>query len=869
MTKAMRLLAAVACVVLVTAGLAGSAYGFFPKGGFNLNQQIRYATWPFRDFDTNENGTIEGGEGLEFRIETGPRGFSSAEVDLVKAGFAVWQDVPTSYAAFRFVGNIEDPLLPGMLNMDYLPMVFMQVEEVAADDGYSQPDADEYLTSGLSWAIPAITYLTYTIDTAVIDVAERQVIVPAGTILDCDIVVNASVHRAGIVTGTSFGTLDLQATVAHHVGQLLGLAYTPLNNLDPYNEVTMEGADIGLPVEPAVLQITGTDGLRGIRGATPTMFPVYFLTEMPEGDFVGGWRDLAPDDISGISWLYPREDGLQNFFTVQQEARTHTRDTSGVPSAPVSGAHIVAWASLGTGDTGERVPLFSTMTGLYQKSSNTQLQGRFSLMGLWKQMELPGGLDVMYEPSYVFTMNQLNGAGYERQAPPEVTPDYFDSLQGPIPVSYSLYTRDPGSFSTNYPSEVYNEYGNVYGIDNYVTGTPLAWSFTKNTVVSRESDKILSEMLPTTRPMFGDQDVVCPMNIIENIGEGTTDTETVLDGAEGILEGITGEGDLGGLTGLLGTLGKDDGNSGGWGGGSGARAVFARVNYRLRAFRDDVLLKSAAGTALVDLYYRIAPYLAGQLLRHGTVLRLVRGIILAGTSIWESGIMTFGLLTVAGLLIWRLRPRTRGLQAAAAGMLVFIVVVSAAFAGQMPIPTEDLVAEASYIFTGEVISADGRVAGDNRIYTDVVIKVRNVVKGQLNQNSNLTFSVVGGKYGNIVTSATSIPGFAKGDQALLYLKDTDKFGLIPFGGYRSKVPIVLDPETNEEMLVSDGALVEGEAEEGEGADTEGESTKSRMPSTDEDNVASSSPAPPAETPSGLVPLDEYLYYLRGLVRSLR
>lgn len=854
----MRLLAAVACVVLVAAGLAGSAYGFFPKGGFNLNQQIRYATWPFRDFDTNENGTIEEGEGLEFRIETGPRGFSSAEVDLVKAGFAVWQNVPTSYAAFRFVGNIEDPLLPGMLNMDYLPMVFMQVEEVAGDDGYSQPDADEYLTSGLSWAIPAITYLTYTIDTAVIDVAGRQVIVPAGTILDCDIVVNASVHRAGIVTGTSFGTLDLQATVAHHVGQLLGLAYTPLNNLDPFNEVTMEGADIGLPVEPAVLQITGTDGLRGIRGATPTMFPVYFLTEMPEGDFVGGWRDLAPDDISGISWLYPREDGLQNFFTVQQEARTHTRDTSGVPSAPVSGAHIVAWASLGTGDTGERVPLFSTMTGLYQKSSNTQLQGRFSLMGLWKQMELPGGLDVMYEPSYVFTMNQLNGAGYERQAPPEVTPDYFDSLQGPIPVSYSLYTRDPGSFSTNYPSEVYNEYGNVYGIDNYVTGTPLAWSFTKNTVVSRESDKILSEMLPTTKPMFGDQDVVCPMNIIEGIGEGTTDTETVLDGAEGLLGG-----DTGGLGGLLG-LGIDGGGSGGGGG-----TAFTRLNNRLRAFRDNVLLKSAVGTALVDLYYRAAPGLARQLLEHRAVLRLARGLILAGLAMVESGVMMYGLWIAMGLVFWKFRPRTRILRATTAGMVAFIALFTAAFAGQMPIPTEDLVAEASYIFTGEVISADGRVAGDKRIYTDVVIKVRNVVKGQLNQNSNLTFSVVGGKYGNIVTSATSIPGFAKGDQALLYLKDTDKFGLIPFGGYRSKVPIVLDPETNEEMLVSDGALVEGEAEEGEGADTEGESIKSSMPSTDKDKVAGSSPAPPAETPSGLVPLDEYLYYLRGLVRSLR
>lgn len=860
MTKAMRLLAAVACIVLVTAGLAGSAYGFFPKGGFNLNQQMRYATWPFRDFDTDEDGTVEENEGLEFRIETGPRGFNSAEIEQVKAGFNVWQDVPTSYAAFRFVGNIEDPLMPGTLDMDYLPMVFMQVEEVAADDGYSQPDADDYLVSGMSWAVPAITYITYTIDTAVIDVADRQVIVPAGTILDCDIVINASVHRAGIVTGTSFGTLDLQATVANCVGQLLGLASTPLNNLDPYNSVTMEGADIGLPVEPAVLQITGTDGLRAIRGATPTMFPIYFLTETPEGDYVGGWRDLAPDDISGISWLYPREDGLENFFSIQQEARTHVRDTSGVPSAPISGAHIVAWASLGDDDSGKRVPLFSTMTGLYQKSSNTQLQGRFSLMGLWKQMELPGGLDVMYEPSYVLTMNELNGSGYDRQAPEDMTADYFDSLQGPIPVSYSIYSRETDYFTTNYPSEVYNEYGNVYGIDNYSTGTPLAWSFTKNTVVSRESDEILSEMLPTTRPMFGDQDVVCPMNIIENIGVGTTDTTTVLDGAEGILSGITGEGDTGGLTGLLGLgiAGGDD--SGGPGGGPGAHAIFARVNYRLRAFRDNVLLKSAAGTALVDLYYRAAPYLAGQLLRHGSLLRFVRGIILVGVRIWESGMMMFGLWAAVGLLVWKFRPRTRIARAAVAGMLLFIAAVSVSFAGQMPIPTEDLVAESSYIFTGEVVSAEGRMARDNRIYTDVVIKISNVVKGDLNQDSNLAFSVVGGKYENIVTSATGIPGFSEGEQALVYLKDTEKFGLIPFGGYRSKIPIVLDSETNEEMLVSDGTLAEGEAEDV----SEGEAAESKAA---DEQTANSHPAPPRETASGLMPLDEYLQYLRALVRG--
>ena len=825
MTKAMRLLAAAACIVLLAAGLTGHAYGFFPKGGLNLNQQFRYATWPFRDFDTDEDGAIEDGEGLEFRIESGPRGFTNAEIEQVKTGFGVWQNVPTSYVRFRFVGNIEDPVAPGTVALDYLPMVFMQVETTTEDDEYIQPDDPEFLAAGLDDFVPALTFLTYAIDTATVEVSGRQVIVPAGTILDCDIVVNAALHRPGATTTTTFGTLDLQATIVQSVGTLLGLANTPLNNLDPYNEVTLDDAALGLPVEPAVLQLTGSDGVRSIVGATPTMMPVYFLTEMPDGEYVAGWRDLAPDDISGISWLYPREDGLENFFSVQQEARTHVRDTSGVPSAPVCGTHVVAWASLSKDDTGPRVPLFSTMTGLYQKSSNVQLQGKFNLMGLWKQMELPGGVDELYIPSYVLTMNPLNGTGYDRQAPPDITSDLMDSLQGAFPVSYSIYTRPTDAYSTNYPSEVFNEYGNIYGIDNNTAGTALAWSYEKNTLVSRDSDKTLPNILPTTKPMFGDQDVVCPMNIIENIGGGTGDGETVLDAAEG----------------LLGALEAGDGGPGGPG-AFGGGALFAKVNECLRSFRDNVLLKSSVGTALVDLYYRAAPYMARQLLHHETALRAVRGAIVLAARIGESGMIIVSLILCACLAVLGRKLRARFARLTVAGILVFMISMSVAFAGQTPIPTENLVAKASYIFTGEVVAAEGRMAENGRIYTDVVIKVRDVVKGGLNQGSNLSFSVMGGIYGSIATSATGIPGFAKGDQALFYLKDSARFGLVPFGGYRSKVNIVLDPKTNEEALVDDGSLTEGESEDAE-------------------------KSAPAAGNSGLVALDAYLDYLRSLVHS--
>ena len=836
MTKAMRLLVVVACVALISAGLTGPAHGFFPKGGYNFAQQMRYASWPFREFDTNGNGVIEPGEGLEFRIESGPRGFTNAEIEQVRAGFNVWQNVPTSYATFRFVGSIEDPIAPGTIGPDYLPMVFMQVTGVSTEDGFSVPDDPAVQVPGLSWFIPALTFVTYTIDTAVIEVAGNQVFIPAGTILDCDIVVNADVHRPGVVTSTTFGTLDLQATVAHHVGQLLGLAYTPLNNLDPFNEVTLEQAALGLPVEPAVLQITGSDGVRRMLGATPTMFPIYFLTEMPSGGFQAGWRDLAPDDISGVSWLYPRQDGLENYFSISQEARTQVRRNTGVPSSPISGAHSVAWASVSPDSGDTRVPLFSTMSGLYQKYVNVQLQGRFKLMGLWKQFEVPGRLDETFEPSYVFTMSPLNGLGYDRQSPPFFTSEDFDSMQGQFPLSYSLLTRPSGDFSTNYPSEVYNEFGNIYGIDNNTAGTPLVWSFVKNTMVSANTDKTLPAMLPRNQPMFGDPDDVCPMNIIENLEGGTTEN-VVLDGVAGLLS--------------LENIGGGSGGAGGSGGNP-----FTKVNNNLRAFRDTVLLKSAVGTALVDAYYRMAPWMARHLVQHELSLRMARGLLLAAMFIVESGKMMAALLaSLTFLLVYR-RLRGRATRVAAAAVLVLVLGISSAFAGQTPVPTVDLVAESNYIVTGEVISAEGRLAPNNRIYTDVVVKVREVVKGQLNRGSNLSFSVIGGQVGNLVTSVSSVPGFVQGDQALMYFQDTPQFGIIPFGGNRSKTKIILNPETGEEELVTDGTWVEDTTEKIEVNDSEGDAETSRR-----------TPVPPVTTPTGNLPVKEYLRYLREIVRS--
>ena len=858
MAIGMRRLALLTVLLLVMVGIAGRAYGFFPRGGFNLNQQLRYATWSFKEFDTNENGIIEQGEGLEFRIESGPRGFHPDEIEQVKAGFKVWQDVPTSYAAFRFAGEIEDPIYPGLGAPDYLPQVFMQVDfgAIAETDGYSQLDDIGYLIPEITNGLLGLTLTLYTIDITAIPVGGNTVIVPAGTILDCDIILNAAYYRSGVLLDTTFGVLDIQASITKAVGYLLGLSDTPLNNVDPFNEVA------GFLAEPAILQITGTDGVAKMVGATPTMFPEYFLTQAPDGTYSAGWRDLAPDDISGVSWLYPREDGLENYFSIEHEARTQVRSNTGIPSAPISGAHIVAWADVADSPSGRRVPLFSTMSGLYNVYTDVQLTGRFNLQGLWKQLEVPGKIGSLFEPSYVMTMSPLNGLGYERQAPPFMTPFMFDSMQGLFPLSVSTIVRTatPPTFSDNYPSEVFNEDGNIYGVDNYPAGTPLVWSFQKNAVVSATSNKTIPRMLPRNMPMFGDPDKVCPMNIIENPSGTNVDNVNTDD------------------INLIKSIGS--------------------FNDKLRGFRDNTLLRSAAGTAVVELYYRAAPYISYQMLQHESLKDFVRNTVLTCLWIWERlmTIVILGLVTGIAATVFAKRRRLSPAGVAAALVVLMLCVAAASHAMQIPFTTEQLVAESTYIVSGKVVSAEGSVDTSGRIYTNVVFEVSDVAKGDLNRGSVVTFSVIGGQYGTLALAASNIPGFVTDEHAVLHLKDVPGYGLVPCGGMRSKIPIIVDPETEEEEVltgddtegeaeVTEGEATEGEATEGEategeategevteGEATEGEVTEGEVTEGEGEQEKALSILPPKaaqEAKAGRVPVRTYMRRLRSIANSQR
>jgi len=812
----------------------GNALAFFPVGGFNQFGQMRFAVWPIVDFDTDNDGVIEAGEGLPFRLESGPRGFTPEEIKLVKEGFQVWENVSTSFVRFRFQGEFQDSIVPGITTPDYLPTVFMQVSEAG---GLSSPTGgSNFLPDPADAIIPevdsllGVTLVAYAITDVPVQNGQSTTIVPSGNILDCDIIISAAAHRdSGL---TSLGAFDLKATIVHAVGTALGLGPTPLNNLETFDTET----GLGLPTETAVMQLTGADGIPKLVGATPSMFPVAFLTEESSGELIFGWRDLAPDDISGVSFLYPLKDGQENFFTISQEARTRTRRGTGIPSAPISGAHIVAWADVANSGGAVRVPLFSTMSGLYVRYTNRNLVGKFHLVGLWKQLEIPSTAGRFFTTSYTLTMNPLDGSGLERQAPPGLGPSAFDSMQGTPPLSFTVNVRAESEFSTNYVSEVFNENGNVYGIENYAAGTPIVWDFKKNQPVSAKSGKTIPTMLPLNRPMFGDPNDVCPLNVLDGIGTGgggeggtTIDTETITS------------------------------------------AVLGKINRNLRSFRDNVLLQSAVGTALVDTWYRLAPMMARFLARNAVAFSFVLGLI---AHIYKLSLVFIGLLVFAVPIAYRMRRRIMRKYRAidnrfpAVWMLIggLLLAGETAQAQLLPRSTADMVAGSTHVLHGKVVEAKGRrVPGAFLVYTDVTLELIDTAKGDVKtddakddtQPPRVTFSVIGGQAEGIGLVASGIPSFSEGEEVILYMREYPGRGLVIFGGVQGKQLVRVDPETQEKVVYADNPA----------GITALKRDKEFMRNKEARSETSENTQETPDFSSGGIPVDAYMEYLRELAAA--
>ncbi len=784
-----------------------NSYAFFPSGGFDAFNVLRLARWPFYEFDTNNDGSITTGEGVGIYIERGKRGFTDDEIEKIKNALKVWEEVPTSYACFRILGYYEDPI--SLTTPDTLPTISLYVTE-ADDTGEDvEPDLE---TVDVGGGILAVTLTLFTVTDTVYEHNGQIYPISAGTIIDRDIVVSATAHRYNSESGDE-PLADLTGTLVHELGHFLGLDHTPLNNL---RAVYLNQED-ELPsylIENPIVWMTMPNGVPQYIGATPTMFPIYFEVELPNGQREDGGKDLAPDDISGISWLYPRG-AQENFFDIKHEARSRTRRGSGLPSVPLPGGHVVAWADVDNNSSTPRVPLFSTLVGLYEPLINKQLQGKFNLIGLWKVMEIPGKDGELFTPSYTLTLNPLNGTGLDRQAPQGIPPSDVDSIQGPN--SYSVTTRADSDYQTSFMSEVFHEVENVLDVSSKDAGTGLVWSFTKNVVVSNTTGKTLPQMRTHLKPMFGDPNDVCPMNIIEVPTGGGTDTTT---------------------TGTLGSI---------------------SLLQDLRQFRDSYLMNSGVGLALIDIYYTMAPLISRVIIRSEVMRQFFAKTVYSFAWFIKNDIWKYFLGFIILLSVWRAIKKMRLVKIKKKTTIISVLLVisifglvSKAHSRIAYLNTDELVAESDAVVNGEVMAINSYMTKNMRIYTDIEVKVRDTLKGPINENGTVVFTIPGGRVNGYAMICSEMPDFKVGDKAILYLRylsKSSKWTL--YAGTRSVTVITEDTQTGKQYVKPYSEY------------------DSIYYSKDKSAIQAKSSTNTSEEPSPYISIDDYLLYLKSLVEGVK
>jgi len=727
------------CVILLG---APAAFAFFPTGMFVGGDQytaphLIYATWSLRQMDVNANGNVDANEGVPIIFDSSVEtGLDAEERDLFRAGMEVWEQVPSAYIAFRYPFTIDQQMETDIGSVDAYNFVSFKASAVPSG----------VATIALITFVPQNTYL-------------NGVPVTGPAIVDADIAINPdavgttdTIDVASVVAGTA--RLPLRAVATHVTGLFLGLSYSPLEN---YNDVSIPGLTVTLPIDPLVFN-TGA----GLVGVTPTMNPGAFFYDLSGGAYTLGHIDLAPDDIAGVSFLYPRGD-QENFFNLRQEARTDA--AVGFPSEPISLGYIQVWCDTDNNPATPRVPIYDTLTSLYEVTNFRS--GYFTLPKMFKQILALPPNDVLFSATYTVTLSEIEttpptlptggttgggttgggttGGGTTGGGEEEKAAEDYDSTHRGLLNGGNGFTP-----TTGFPWQTFVEGGNNIYTVAPDSGTPLYFDPVRRQIVSANTGKTLAQMLPGTKPMFGKaiNETVCPLNLAAS------------------------------------TLPVSE----------GPRA--------LRKFRDTVLLRTALGTALAEAYYRAGPAVCGILKRHPSAMGGARMFLMllewVLTHLWVCAIVAGSLVGMVSA--WWLIRRRAALKTATLLVVFALFLAGNAEAQFLKMNTSDMVEKSDEILVGKVVAVESRWTEQNQIVTDVTIQVEDSWKGRLNKSGLVHFSQLGGEKDGIITYVPQYPAWNVGEEVVTFLQHNEKFGFMPLSGTGGKFNVKTEAATGKKYL---------------------------------------------------------------------
>jgi len=426
------------------------------------------------------------------------------------------------------------------------------------------------------------------------------------------------------------------------------------------------------------------------------------------------------------------------------------------------------------------------MAGLYV---NEELEsGKFSLKNIQKQhMDSTGSV---FDATYTFTSNPISGWS----DPVGYTPEAFDSTR----VLFGDSTFD---FMLSVPSEVFVEGGNILGIESREQGTPMCYDESARQLVSENTGKTLKTILAGNKPMFGEKNNVCPLNMTITIpdyetysgsgsGDNTADSADPSNPAD-----------------------SDDGNdeenliyfnvSSIFGGGSGSGPYGPNASMAaLRDFRDSVLLDHPVGMAIADSYYRVAPPIARFLFENPKVWAFAKKTVSAAAWVWTHGEVLF-IMTLA-LFLTALGVESKRLRKSVVSRILVVAAVLAlgatAHARLLHMSDEDKVEASDSVMTGTVESVDSFYLSEGVIVTDITVRIKDNMKGRLNKGGQIVVRQKGGRVGPIMQLVTEMPEFKAGEETLLFLKHSKSMGSQVICGRMGKLAIVADPKTGKKYV---------------------------------------------------------------------